>query len=342
MREMGIIVDDVHAIHAKEPMGTMGTQSHIFKDGTTVDLKCKSTLMVFNTMIPPIEQVENLPKYQIACKNWNPQRYYDELDINIITTSKIQSEKSNTKVTLFSKKQHPCGIPSINETVTIDDSNSLLPIWDLKTSHSAISSIPSLKTKCSNSDDESSINTATVFSSRFFPLSNIHPTFNTYISYDNDISILTCIEQEYDLKAINKKGPVTISPNEKPDQNDNATNISKLYNVLKHINACTPEPATHQDNDVFIDSYQCEQHKEFHDCLEEPINQKTFHLSIDYQFLANIEKGSQSNIQYVRTHQVDEMLTALDWSQLIGEQEPFSTLAFVVSTSQKYHTLEFL
>ena len=111
---------------------------------------------------------------------------------------------------------------------------------------------------------------------------------------------------------------------------------------MKHNNACTPEPSTHQDNDVFFDSHQYEQHEEFHDCLEEPTNQKAFHLSIDYQFLANIEKGSQSNVHYIITHQVDEMLTSLDWSQLIGEQEPFSTLAFAVTTSQKYHKLELL
>ena len=58
---------------------------------------------------------------------------------------------------------------------------------------------------------------------------------------------------------------------------------------------------------------------EFHDCLEEPINEKTFHLSIDYQFIANKEKGSQSNVHYIRTNEVDEMLISLDWSQLIGE-----------------------
>ena len=96
MRELGIIVDDIHARHEKGPMGTLGTQSLIFKDGTIVDLKCKSTLMAFNTTIPTMEEVENLPKYQIAFKNWNPQRYYDELDINKITTPKT-NQKSLTQ-----------------------------------------------------------------------------------------------------------------------------------------------------------------------------------------------------------------------------------------------------
>lgn len=38
MKEKGIIVDDVHAHHVKGPMETMGTQSLIFEDGTTLDL----------------------------------------------------------------------------------------------------------------------------------------------------------------------------------------------------------------------------------------------------------------------------------------------------------------
>ena len=311
--------------------------------------------MAFNTTIPTIEEVETLPKYQIAFKNWNPQRYYDELDINKITTSKIHPEKANTKDTLFltkrnSKIEHhednsiskPNDDPCINETVSIDDSNSLMPIWDLESLHSAISSIPSLKTRCSKSDDKSSMNTAIVFSSRFFPQSNLYPTSDTDISDDDNISILTSIEQEYDLKAINEKGPITISPNTKPDQTLDAKKISKLYNEMKHNNSCTPEPVTHQDNDVFFDSYQYEQHEEFYDCLEEPINQKAFHLFIDYQFLANNERGSQSSAHYTRTYQVDEMLKALDWSQLVGEQESFSTLAFSVTTSKKYHKLELL
>ena len=39
MREMGIIVDDVHTRHAKGASGELGTQRLIFKDRTTVDLK---------------------------------------------------------------------------------------------------------------------------------------------------------------------------------------------------------------------------------------------------------------------------------------------------------------
>ena len=68
MREMGIMVDDVHTCHVKGPMGALGTQSLVFKDGTTVDLNCKSALMTFNTTIPTMKEVDNLPKYQIDFK----------------------------------------------------------------------------------------------------------------------------------------------------------------------------------------------------------------------------------------------------------------------------------
>lgn len=36
---MRIIADDVHACHIRGHMGTLGSQSLIFKDGTIIDLK---------------------------------------------------------------------------------------------------------------------------------------------------------------------------------------------------------------------------------------------------------------------------------------------------------------
>ena len=70
MREMVNMVDDVHTCHVKGPMGTLGTQSLFLKDGTTVNLECKSILMTFNKTISMMEEVENLPKYLIAFENW--------------------------------------------------------------------------------------------------------------------------------------------------------------------------------------------------------------------------------------------------------------------------------
>ena len=100
-----------------------------------------------------------------------------------------------------------------------------------------------MKTKSNTSEDESSINTATVFSSRFFPPSNIHPASNTDTSNDDNISILTCLEQEYDFKEINKKELVNIPQDTNLSQKANAKDISKIYNAIKHKNACTPEPS---------------------------------------------------------------------------------------------------
>ena len=249
-----------------------------FKDDTTVDLKWKSTLMAFNTMIPTMEEVQHLPKYQIAFEDLNPQRYYDEVDITKITTPTMQSDKSNTNATLFSTEHDSCVVPPVNETVSLDESISLMLKWDIETSHSVISSLPALEQRDNSSEDDSSIHTAIVFPSRFFPLSNIHQFFITDTSIDDDISILTYIEQEYDFREINKE-LMNIPKNTMLNHKENAKDIAKIYNVIKHNNTCTLEPSTHQEDVVFFDSHQYEEQDEFHDCLEEQINEKAFHLS---------------------------------------------------------------
>ena len=150
MREMGIIVDDVHTKHAKDITGTLGSQSITFQDGTIVNLKCKSTLMAFNTSIPTMDEINSLPTYQIAFENWDPQRYYDDADMDKIAISNLQ-EKNNTKATLFlsnasSPPENNNMETSISE-LSLDDTNSLIPMWDTQTSHSAISSLPSLNSE---------------------------------------------------------------------------------------------------------------------------------------------------------------------------------------------------
>lgn len=219
-----------------------------------------------------------------------------------------------------------------------------MPNWDIESTYSAVSSIPSLRTKNNKFDEKLSMNTATFFSSISIPLSTLHPTSNIE-NLDDDVSILICIEQEYDFQAINEKYYIIKSPNIQLDENLGTKNISQIYNQIKHASACTPELLllqTNVNNDVFFDSNQYEQHEELFDYMKKSINQYDFHLFIDYQFIANIVKGSQHNIQYLRTYQVDKMITALDWLQLIDEQESFNTLAFGVTTAQKYHKLELL
>ena len=95
---MGIMVDDVHTLHVKGPTGTLVTQSLVFKDGTTVDFKCKSTLMTFNTIVPTMKEVDNLPKYQIAFTEWEPQRYYDDSYRN---HQKLNQDKEDSNTLIF-------------------------------------------------------------------------------------------------------------------------------------------------------------------------------------------------------------------------------------------------
>ena len=73
MRERGIIVDDVHLNHHKSNSGEKGTQSIEFKDGTIIDLFCKSALMTFDIEKPTWNEVHGgkLPIYDISVENRN-------------------------------------------------------------------------------------------------------------------------------------------------------------------------------------------------------------------------------------------------------------------------------
>lgn len=157
---------------------------------------------------------------------------------------------------------------------------------------------------------------------------------------DEEISILTCIEDDYDFQAINTKDPISTNSSNSQEETLQDPNILYKYENIKYANASSTEINNQQKEDNFFDCSQVETYEEFHDCLEEPYNQKSFHLPIDYQYLSHKGKGSQSNVKFLKSYQVDETLTDLEWSQLIGEQMPFNTLAFAVTISQKYHKLE--
>ena len=74
MRDMGIIVDDVHNTHPRSSNGEKGTQYIEFKDGTKVDFICKSALMTFNIEKPTNNETfeGNIPIYDISQQHWNP------------------------------------------------------------------------------------------------------------------------------------------------------------------------------------------------------------------------------------------------------------------------------
>ena len=100
-REVGVIVDDCHKRHIKSADGTMGTQSICFKDNTTIDLRCKSALMTFETEKLDIQDYENdkYPIYDIASPDWNPRNHFDDpygidIHVNYTECSQKNTDKS--------------------------------------------------------------------------------------------------------------------------------------------------------------------------------------------------------------------------------------------------------
>ena len=63
--------------------------------------------MTFNTIIPTMEEVENLPNYQIEFKDWDPQKYYDDLHPSSHNNSNSDKGNSNTEAILSSATQNP-------------------------------------------------------------------------------------------------------------------------------------------------------------------------------------------------------------------------------------------
>ena len=117
MRELGIVVDDVHVDHPRSNIGEKGSQCIEFEDGTIVDLVCKSASMTFNIEKPTEEEVYNgkIPIYDISVNTWNPQQYYDDVmaipehpndsdDRNIRlfnTTTEREENENNIEIKMF-------------------------------------------------------------------------------------------------------------------------------------------------------------------------------------------------------------------------------------------------
>lgn len=107
-RELGVIVDDVSKSHTVDVTGRKGTQSIVFKDGTIVNLKCRHTLMSFHTSIPTLQEIPNLPIYDIAIEDWNPQRFYDEMNDDFSIMSSLDTGEHNEHIvnsTVVSKSE---------------------------------------------------------------------------------------------------------------------------------------------------------------------------------------------------------------------------------------------
>lgn len=73
MRDIGIIVDDVHNTYPRSSNGEKGTQCIEFKDGIKVDVICKSTLMTFNIEKPTYNEIfdGNIHIYDISQQDYN-------------------------------------------------------------------------------------------------------------------------------------------------------------------------------------------------------------------------------------------------------------------------------
>ena len=224
-----------------------------------------------------------------------------------------------------------------------------------------IYSITTLQSDYKNYYSDISLDAASVFSSRFFPkFTNDIPHGQQH--EDDDISILSCIEQDFDLDAIHNTEESLKTSKACP------SSITRRYSNIKQSNDCSPQPEiTHDKCDIQSSSSMCMKNEQihinpdiqnqcdntieivydceediYHDCLNQSTHSKAFHLSIDYQYLANNIKESQCKVQCIRSHEVDDMLHAVDLVELIGEHEPFNTLACAVTTSQKLQKFELL
>ena len=143
-----------------------------------------------------------------------------------------------------------------------------MPTWnDNVSTNSELPSMPSLVARDDDSCTEKSNETVTIFSSRFFP-QHILDSNDEQIHEDDDISILTCIQQDFDLEAIHAT--------EEPYQSSNhcLTTITELCANIKHSKACIPESTvnhTQQEEDIFHNciSEVPTQNEIFHNCTED-------------------------------------------------------------------------
>ena len=88
-------MDNVSKNHNIDIKGKKGTQSIIFKDGTTVNLQCMYILMSFHKNIPTHQEITKLSIYDIAMEDWNPQTYYDGMNDNLSIISSVNSGEHN-------------------------------------------------------------------------------------------------------------------------------------------------------------------------------------------------------------------------------------------------------
>lgn len=169
-------------------------------------------------------------------------------------------------------------------------------------------------------------------------IENKYKNINQYV-IDDDISILSFQGYPIDTDSLTSP-PSLIVSHKTPEQ------IDTLYYNYKQI----IESNEKQYNREFLPEdeiyYECNQIKHqstdndndvFHDAHENT-RRKVFHLAVDHQFLTR-EKGKGKSL-HTTQDKVDNILIDMDWSELVGEHESFSTLAYAISTVEKFQKLE--
>ena len=156
---------------------------------------------------------------------------------------------------------------------------------------------------------------------------------------DNNISILSFHSYPIDMDSLSSP-PSSIINTKTPEQ------LDILYSDYQQIIDNNEQQYNHDilsDDETYFECNQIDHHYSedntdiFYDACENPIK-KVFHLAIDHQFLTR-EKGKGK--AFHTTHdKVDAVLDNMAWSELVGEHESFSTLAYAISTVEKFQRLE--
>ena len=226
MREIGIIIDDVSSRHINNTSEENGTQSVTFKDETIVDLRCRSTLMSFDTTLHTEKEIATLPVYEIAMDNWDPKAYIDD-PINMPLDSKVNPDNNDVSSRLFH---------SNTQIITTMELQSLNNTTD--NSFENYVQLPSNYMACYPKQVET--NAMKV----------------SHHDVSDGISILTYMKEYYDLDTILDVPNIT-------DININYSNIDQNY--IEYKNFIKGLPDDHSVNSNSTQFFDCQENaKPFH------------------------------------------------------------------------------
>ena len=299
MREIGIIVDDVHKACTKSIKGDKRTQTITFHDGTTIDLRCKSTLMTCQSLKPTMEEVlsNEFPIYEIAHKLWNPAEYFDEINL---TTSNSQSENIDARI---------YNLPSFRIE---DDTSSRGSICQDQNSTQNFKSLENDNCNITNNEweDESEnkegvtpnkycYHNSTSDTSNLFILDNgvdIPVVHSPFLSNMNDNSISSTdslIEEDHFIEEDRFI--------EEEFDNDDIDYMEKLFyshkqNIEKHSYISPEEVKTFYNYPTFEEYQDCNEWS--NTMFSTQKRSQVFHISINHNIIGKHEKGKQDQVKF--------------------------------------------